>query len=230
MDITVNDRVIEVRDDKGKLNSFIEDYKPFVASTVQKKIGRFVAYGKDEELQIALIAFYEAINSYDIQKGNFIPYASMVINNRLIDFFRVQKVPDLPLVYCDQESEEEIICDTYESIRKYEDNELAQYRRMEILQLKSELEGYGISLFKVSNSSPKQEGTKKIYKEIINYIMQEECIVLEMKTKKQLPIQKICDATALHRKKVERARDYIIACVVVLSGEYQFLQEFINWG
>lgn len=73
MNYTTNEKVIEIREDKDKLNSFIEAYKPFVASTVQKKIGKFVAYGKDEELQIGLIAFLEAINSYDIQKGNFIP-------------------------------------------------------------------------------------------------------------------------------------------------------------
>lgn len=231
MNTNINNKVIEIRDDKDKLNDFIEAYKPFIAATVQKKIGRFVSYGKDEELQIALIAFYEAISSYDIKKGNFISFASMIINNRLIDFFRAnnKNLPDLPLTFSDTESDDEITCDINESIRKYEEAELAEYRKMEILQLKAELEGFDISLFDVANASPKQEGTKKIYKEIIKYIMQEESIILDIKNKKYLPIQKISNATGLHRKKLERARNYIITCIVVLTGEYQFIKDFINW-
>jgi len=50
---------------------------------------RPLEWGQKDELSIALIAFNSAIDSYDARKQvPFLPYAKVVIQNRLKDFFR----------------------------------------------------------------------------------------------------------------------------------------------
>jgi len=54
-------------------------------------VGRYVAYGQDDELSIALMAFVEAIRSYDVSKGNFLSFSQNVIKRRIIDYYRKEK-------------------------------------------------------------------------------------------------------------------------------------------
>jgi RNA polymerase sigma factor len=45
---------------------------------------------------------------------------------------------------------------------------------------------------------------------------------------RQLPLLDILDKTSLSRKTLERHRKYIIAIVLVLSGDYHYLREYIQ--
>ena len=88
---SLEDRVAIAKDQKDKANRLISEFKPFIAGVVQKKVGRFVEYGVDEELSVGLMAFKEAIDSYDRQKSKFLSFARMVISMRLIDYYRKSK-------------------------------------------------------------------------------------------------------------------------------------------
>ncbi len=85
---SLEERVEKAKKNKEELNKLIEIYKPFIASTMQKKTGRFLQYGYDDELTIGMMAFKEAIDSYDKNKGKFLNFAKMVINLRCIDYYR----------------------------------------------------------------------------------------------------------------------------------------------
>ena len=69
----LNERVIHIKDNIEEVNRLIEEYKPFIASTVESHLGRYVEYGRDDELSIALIAFHEAIEK--VSKENFLSFA-----------------------------------------------------------------------------------------------------------------------------------------------------------
>ncbi len=231
---SINQRVESIRNNKTEIDKLIHEYKPFIASVVEGAVGRYVRYGEDDELSIALMAFEESIRAYDSSKGNFLAFAKNVIRKRLIDFFRKEnrhnKVVSLVdrLPGADDEGDE-IDFSAHEAIKIHLENQAAELRKMEIEDLKQELDGWGLTYFDVAKSSPKQEGTRKTYLQVVNYIMSTPELLGSMKRKQYLPIAEILRNLKIPRKKIERGRNYIIAAVLILSGDYQYLKDFVEW-
>ncbi|OGO77082.1 MAG: RNA polymerase sigma-I factor [Clostridiales bacterium GWB2_37_7] len=234
---TINERVERIRFLNAEKSEFIQDYKPFIAATVEKCVGRYVTYGQDDELSIGLIAFEEAINHYDLGKGNFLSFAQNVIKRRIIDYYRKEKrhqnVTSINDYYPD-ESEGDNVYDyitTAEQIQsQYYEQEVNDLRRMEIIQLKSELEKFDLSFSDIAKSSPKHKGTKSAYLDIVKFIVGNKEITDKIKQKKYIPVAEIQMATNLPRKTIERSRNYVIAAVLILTGDYYSLREYIDWG
>jgi RNA polymerase sigma factor len=161
---SVNKRVEMIKSHDDDINAFINEYKPFIASCVTKITGRFVRYGEDDELSIALLAFTEAIRSFDPFKGNFLPFASNVIKRRLVDYYRKEKKHENVVYlneYTGEEDNEEADL-TYElSKQQHIENQANEYRRLEINELAEELTAWGISFGDLVNISPKHDKTRK---------------------------------------------------------------------
>lgn len=234
---TINERVERIRFLKDEKNEFIQDYKPFIASTVEKCVGRYVIYGQDDELSIGLMAFEEAMNYYDLSKGNFLSFAQNVIKRRIIDYYRKEKkhqnvtsIND----YCPDEGNGDSVYDyivTAEQIQgQYYEKEINELRRIEIMQLKSELEKFDLCFSDIAKSSPKHKGTKQSYMDIVKFIVENKEIIDKIRQKKYIPVAEIQMATNLPRKTIERARNYVIAAVLILTGDYYSLREYIDWG
>lgn len=67
----------------------IQNHKPFIAKVSSELCKRYLTWGHDEELSIALVAFNEAIDGYKPDQGaSFYSFSKTVITRRLIDFFR----------------------------------------------------------------------------------------------------------------------------------------------
>lgn len=233
MDKAIALRVMAVKNSPDELNDFIEEYKPFVASCVQKFTGRFVEYGRDDELSIGLLAFHEAVHSYDEKKGNFLAFTSQVIRRRLIDYYRTQKKfnneTSIEGSFHSDDPDDEYDFSIKQSIQEYSRLELERARRLELEQLKKDLMLWNISFFDVAQASPKQKGTRKLYWDIVNHIVKNKDIVDMMVIKRYLPVAKICEQLKVNRKKVERGRNYIIAGVLIMIGDYEFIRDFIDW-
>jgi RNA polymerase sigma factor len=234
---TINERVERIRFLKDEKNEFIQDYKPFIASTVEKCVGRYVIYGQDDELSIGLMAFEEAINQFDLGKGSFLSFAQNVIKRRIIDYYRKEKkhqnVSSINSIYPDEYDGENIYdyINTAEQIQvQYFEQEINDLRRIEIMQLKSELEIFDLSFSDIAKSSPKHKGTKQSYMEIVKFIVENKEITNKIRQKKYIPVAEIQMATNLPRKTIERARNYVIAAVLILTGDYYSLREYIDWG
>jgi len=234
---SINERVIKIKDNADEKNIFIEEYKPFIAAAVEKATGRFVSYGQDEELSIGLMAFDEAINHYDRNKGSFLSFAQNVIKKRLIDYYRKEKKhQNITYIseYATGENDGEEVFDNVvaagEAQSKYEQEEINQLRRQELLELKEELSGWELKLDDVARSSPKHTATKGSYLEIVKYIIDRPELVKRLKTKKYLPVAEIEEGTKLPRKTIERSRNYVVAAVIILTGDYYCIREFIDWG
>ncbi|HOQ07313.1 MAG TPA: sigma factor [Clostridiales bacterium] len=73
----LNARISSIRDDAEETGRFVEEYKPFIASCARKVTGRYMSYDSDDELSIAMIAFVEAIKSFDSSKGIFSLFPGM---------------------------------------------------------------------------------------------------------------------------------------------------------
>jgi len=199
----LEDRVEKIKDDNEKINLFVEEYKPFIASCTENVIGRYVKYGEDDELSIGLSAFVEAIKSFDKDKGAFLSFASSVIRRRLIDYYRKEKRHEnsVHLNELVDDSGEEIDITTQISVEKYTIDEISSYRRMEIEELKKELSEWGISFLDLVKSSPKQKRTRKMCEKIARFILASPELVEKIKNKKYLPVMEIESNLKIPKKK-----------------------------
>lgn len=230
--VSINERVEKIKSNENEMNSFIEEYKPFIASCTQKVTGRYMQYGQDDELSIALIAFAEAINAYDAGKGSFLQFAQSVIRRRLIDFYRKEKkhgniIPIIELAEKDDE-ETEVDLTEKEAITKYDEERLSELRRLELEELKEELAKWDISFFELASASPKHKRTRKMCQKVISCIISEPDLLKTLKNKKQLPVAEIRLKTGVPRKNIERARKYIIAVVIIITGDYQYIKDYVS--
>ncbi len=231
---SINQRVENIRNNKAEVDKLIQEYKPFIASVVEGAVGRYVRYGEDDELSIALMAFEESIRGFDSSKGNFLSFAKNVIRKRLIDFYRKENRHNKVVPLTDRftgadEEGDEIDFSQQEAIKIHLENQAAELRRMEIEDLRKELNGWGLTYSDVAKSSPKQVGTRKTYLQVVNYILSMPELLGSMKRKRYLPIAEILKYLKVPRKKIERGRNYIIAAVLILSGDYQYLKDFVEW-
>lgn len=231
--ITINERVVAIKNDEEQINRMIEEYKPFIAASVERVSGRYVEYGRDDELSIALMAFVEAIRSYDIKKGNFLAFSQNVIKRRVIDYYRKEKKHNVVVPmneFSSEEEEEGFDLSIGRSIDEYSKEELSEYRRLEIEQLKKELSDWDISFNELMKVSPKRNKTRKLYSEIVKFIMSREDMLRQIMQKKSLPISEIEKSLRIPRKNIERGRKYIIAVLIICLGEYEHIKDYVNWG
>jgi RNA polymerase sigma factor len=219
---TLEDRVVKTKGDNEGKNKLISEFKPFIASVVQKKIGKFVEYGVDDELSIALMAFTEAIDSYDQKKGKFLGFARIVINLRLIDYYRTSNKDNK--VSFEDDSDESIgrIIErkSVEQFRIYSEDEDTKLEVIEYVQL---LREWGISLQTLVKVSPKKEILRDAYKKAARLIIDNNELLGEFLRTKRIPVKELKEFTKLHRKKLERGRIYIIAIVLAILKNFSYL-------
>ncbi len=226
----INKRIADIKGSTSEINKLVEEYKPFIAACAQKVAGRYMEYGIDDELSIAMLAFVEAINSFDDSKGSFFTFARNVIKRRLIDYYRSESKHNnvVSLNMCIEKSSEELDLSSNESIREYSDRMQADFRRMELESLKCELDKWQISFSDMAKCSPKHTRTRDDCAKAAGVILSNHEILMLMMSKKYLPISEITNASKLPRKLLERFRKYIIALIIIATGDYQYIRDYIK--
>lgn len=228
---SLDERVEKAKKNQEELNKLIEEYKPFIASTLQKITGKYLEYGYDDELTIGMMAFKEAIESYDKSKGKFLNFAKQVITLRGIDYYRKnEKLKDKVYLqgtyYIENEDISSVILNR--SMEEYQHKNENEMRKLEILEYKKELKKWGIEFLELVQASPKQQKLKKTYKDIAQFIVQDQEILNKLISIKRLPLKEIEKSMPIHRKKLERGRIYIIGLVIVVIGDYGLIREYIE--
>jgi len=212
----IDEKANEAKNDSDKLEVLIREYEPFILSCAAGISGHPINKS-DDEWSIALLAFYEAIQSYQFAKGSFLAFAKMLIRSRLIDYFRVQN-RHLGQVSFDLIDEDEILVQV-----KSDDI------RLEIEALEQSLSAYGFELMDLAGSSPKAEKTRQACKKVVRFLLQSPILIEEMRKSKLLPIKKIEKDTRTPRKLIERHRKYIVTAVEILDNDYPHLAEYFNY-
>jgi len=229
---SLEERVIKAKNDNEKINRLVSQFKPFIASTIQKKLGRYLEYGVDDELSIGLLAFNEAINYYDKNKGRFLSFARLVINNRLIDYYRKNfRKPDV-LLSIDEESNEEsngsgISLLDRKSIQQHVLDSESEAVRLELIEYSQVLKDWGIKFQDLVKVSPKQENLRKEYIQVAKIIADDKKLLEGLARTKRLPVKELGRVTPIHRKKIERGRIYIISIVIAIIKKFSFLDHSI---
>jgi len=226
----INDRIEGIRDNIAEVNRFVEEYKPFIASCAEQITGKYMAYGSDDELTIAMLAFVEAINSFEQTKGNFFSFSRNIIKRRLIDYYRREKRHSNVIslnMYLEEQNEEFDLC-SGTAVRLYSENKVAEFRRFEMGELGKELKSWKITFSDLAEASPKHEKTRKQCTDIVGLILSRPDMLQQVLVKKYLPVAEIEKTLKLPRKFMERFRKYIITVVVIATGDYEYIKEYIK--
>ena len=222
--------VYEAKTDSQKADDFIRSYIPFIRSEASKAVSRQCTE-HDDEYSIAMMAFYEAIMSYERFRGAFLPYASTVIKSRLIDYNRKESrhKNNISLYQETSETDERELIETIpDKTDNFEELVNRQATQQEIQELSRVMKDFGISFSDVADNCPKQERTLKSCGDAIRYAANnKELLDLLLRTKK-LPMAELVAGSGAERKTLERHRKYILAMLLVQTNGYEMIRGHIK--
>jgi len=218
---TLEDRVKKARGNNELTGALISEFKPFIASVAQKRVGRYLHYGEDEELSVGLMAFKEALDSFKSGKGKFLSFVRMVISMRLIDYYR-KCDREAASTIGDDEEDAELAWDR-KSIEQYQADGDSEDLKAEVIGYSAALTKWGISLDKLVRVSPRREELKELYQDIARRIAGNKSLLDSLMETGRLPIKEIGKEIEIHRKKLERGRIYIIAMVLAIRSGLSYL-------
>ena len=227
-------RALEAQKNEDVMNQFVDENKDFIKRCASVVCKRFIT-DSDEEYEVALVAFWEAVRHYNAQAGSFRSFASLVIRRRLLDSFdsksrRRQEIPAGHSMTWDdaEETSGGIMTEIQRSIvQKAEED--PQAIRDEIQDLSEVLKEYGFSFFDLAEASPKALKTKKCCAKAVNWMLAVAERILQMRKTHSLPVAAISLALSIARKILERHRRYIIAATEILDGDYPHLAEYMDY-
>lgn len=222
--------------DMDARNRLIDMYTPFILKVASKVSGRYIRVGEDDEVSIGMMAFNEAVNSFNDEKNTFfLSFAETVIKRRLIDYYRKEQKNKNYIPFSsfdndtDEKSEKNSIkyIEAEKSLAEYEMKNESIERREEIILYSNMLKEYGISFSELVELSPKHEDARLRAMEVAKLIAEDENLTQHLLTKKALPLKHILPFTDLSRKTLERQRKYIIAIVLILINDFEHLKSYI---
>jgi RNA polymerase sigma factor len=220
--------------DEEARNTLIETYSPFVLRIASQASRKYIERGRDDEYSVALMAMNEAIDRYDAdRKVNFLGFAETIIRRRLIDHFRVQKSQSraVPWTEFDVVDEEDNVVNYVEvqtSIEVHQAAEEQEARRLEIREYARALNEFGLSFEELVELSPKHADARQNAMEVARAVVNDEALLQYVLEKKALPLKALEDRVGVSRKTMERQRKYILAVVLLLHGDFQYLQSCIS--
>ncbi|MBP1753635.1 MAG: polymerase, sigma 28 subunit, FliA/WhiG subfamily [Firmicutes bacterium] len=224
---------LDAKRDPSVLEVLVKQQEYYILKCASKTCHRYITKS-DDEWSIALMAFTQAIQSYDLDKGSFLSFVDLVIKRRLIDYIKSQikynnEVSVDPITF-DTEPEEDaddapLRIAVAEKVSKQDSNDL----KYEIEAANMMFKEYGFSFFELSECSPRAAKTRRACACAVNYMLQNPLLLSDLRTSKQLPLKIIEKNTKLPRKILERHRKYIIAAIEILSGEYPLLADYLQF-
>ena len=212
----------------------LQDYRPFYLRVASSSCRKYLVLGRDDEASIAMIAFNEAIDSYNPEGGaSFLSFAEIVIKRRMVDFFRRQsrRADEIPLSSFESEENEDGIIQKIESKEAHavlQIQEEAEERREEIFRLDQLLSHYGIRFSELVKISPKHQDARDRALQVARIIVNDPELLAHLTSKKSLPLKELEERVVVSRKTLERQRKYIITLTLILIGDFYHLQEYLN--
>ncbi len=220
--------------DRLAREQLISDYRPYILKIAAQVSGRYLIEGESDEYSISLIAFDEAINSFDPKKGiAFLTFAETVIRRRLIDFFRKESKSRQVVPFSsfgDDLEDEQNVINLVEAQRARDNFQLESEiseRQEEIARYNELLQQFGVTFAELVDLSPKHEDARRRAMEVAKLIAINPQYCSYMLTKKELPLKFLAREVSLSRKTLERQRKYIIAITLIIINDFSYLKGYI---
>ncbi len=229
----MDDLAVQAAQDEETRAQFIQGCERFILKTVYRCTNRY-ARKSDDEWSVALIAFSNAIDTFDPEKGGFFAYAELVMRSRLADYRRSQakyamEMDVAPMVFSGDVEQDEEYSPLQTMIVKRTSAEQSNDLRYEILAANDIFSQYGFTFYDLARCSPKSTKTRRQCAEVVIYMIQRRKLMDDLRSNKQLPLRTLCENTGVPRKLLERHRKYIIAAIEIFDAEYPCLQEYMRF-
>ncbi len=221
-------RVDLARKDGRAADALITDYMPFIKAETAKFLHR-PPDQSDDELSIAMFAFYEAIRSYSRLRGSFLRFAAMQIRSRLIDNYRREKRDrgHTSLNACDADSQTEPLHLLPDSHDAFAESQLREATKQEIAELSAQLEQFGVSFSDIAENSPKQQRTLEQCGRAVRYARSDRALLDEFLRTKKVPLAALAKGAQVERKTLERHRRYLVAVLLICTNGYEIMRGHI---
>lgn len=219
-------------------NDLISAYIPFILRIASQTTRRYIDPGVDDEYSISLSAFNEAIDRYQEDKAaSFLTFAETVIRRRLIDFFRSQrqhKGKQLPWsefdVVDDDDNHTSNWVEVSTSLEIHQQQEEASMRALEIQEYSNCLAKYDMTFAELVEISPKHEDARRNAFECAKVIREDPSLLEYVERRRALPLKALEERVHVSRKTLERQRKYILAILVLMTGDFPLLKSFLMNG
>ncbi|MBX6351749.1 MAG: RNA polymerase sigma factor SigI [Thermoflavifilum sp.] len=219
-------------DDEAR-NELIRTYTPFILRIASQTARRYIDRDRDDEFSIALMGMNEAIDRFDASKQvNFLAFAETIIRRRLIDYFRSQRAQQrsVPWTEFDVADDEDNVVNYIEiktSLEAHEQAEEQALRRQEIEEYARLLTEFGLSFGDLVDVSPKHQDARRNAMQVARLVAADEEMRRYVWERHALPLKWLEDRAGVSRKTMERQRKYILAIVLLLCGDFQYLKSYI---
>jgi len=231
---SLDERAVAAKQSELETNALIKEFMPFLHGRAAIYSAQYNEHLREDLLSAAMMAFYEAIRNYDAEKGHFFPFANRVIRARIIDSIRKTNQHGGKTVSLDEDDFEQPPAQSTAireaSLRNYSAELRRQFMAEEIEQFKAELALWGITMDALVSSSPKHKELRATYRELISQIAKSPDIMQTIQLKRYFPIKEIQKMSDLPHKKIERARTFILASLIIKTGDYDLLSGYIDEG
>ncbi|MDO5027579.1 MAG: RNA polymerase sigma-I factor [Tissierellia bacterium] len=223
------DSIFKAKSSLIEADKLIRKYLPFIKSESSKLVNRHISEG-DDELSIAMIGFHEAIKSYELEKGNFISFASTIMKNRIIDYYRAESR------HINQLSIEEELngnkMPLEEKLSSHDRNlerlEINIDLKNEILEFNKLLSSHNLTLSDIVDNTPRQARTKHACQQVIKTLLANEDFMRELIASSRLPISKLAKKAHVSKKTIERHRKYIVAIALIYTNGFFHIRDHIS--
>lgn len=229
-----NHRAIEAQHSEAALDRLVREHNRFILRCASRTCKRFITES-DDEYEIALVAFCEAVRSFKADQGDFPGFAALVIRRRLLDYFDRQTrrsceiAVGSAMTWDDEAGQPGGVIAEVQRRLADDGMERSHTVKDEIEALGETLSGYGFSFFDLAEASPRAEKTKRCCARAVNWMLEVVERVINMHKTHSLPVAAMVKALEIARKIIERHRRYIIAATEILDGDYPHLSEYMAY-
>lgn len=231
----INERALSAAKDNRIREDLIMQQEQTILRTAFKACRRYITKS-DDEWSIALCAFSRAIDVYAEDKGNFLPFAQMLIKRALVDWYRKQKntlseVPVAPHILEGGGEPDEDTDGVYFSVIKASKEKSDNSLKEEIMAASDLLMRYGFRFFDLTECSPRQDKTRSECAVAIRYMLDQYPpeLLEELKRKHKLPVKALAEGSGVSKKTIDRYRKYLIMAVIILEGDFPHIAEYLKF-
>lgn len=201
-----------------ELEDLIQEHYGLIIKTASDQVGRYVHVENDDIFSVALIAFKEAYDKYNPEKGPFFSFAKLVMQSRIIDHQRKEaRHSSSSLDYLVDEENYQV-----EDARHSNDSGLQE----EIMVWRDELSQFKITLEQLADESPVHTDTRDRALSISEKSSEHPPITDPMFAKKRLPIKVTANYNDVSEKVIKGSKNFIISGIIIF---FRGLRELIDW-
>jgi RNA polymerase sigma factor len=234
MQQSLNVLALRASKDERAREQLIQEQEQTILRTASAVSRRYVGRS-DDEWSVALCAFSRAVDLYDEDRGDFLPFAQMLIRRELVDAHRADarhmaELSVAPQVLEGSAEPEEDTESVYLAVVRDSVEAADRSLHDEIVAANEMLEAYGFRFFDLTACSPQQEKTRQECAAAVRALLRDPPLLVRLlRQKRKLPMAELQKLSGVSRKTLDRYRRYIIMAALILSDDYPQLAEYLKF-